>query len=146
MGNSVSHQKLFDQLKSIGAVHKLYLNNYNDEDDESDIFELTLNSFNYCMEQHFDTKYTVRVRFCFNQLYRLIVDIMNDNDLKSLLDTNSNSLDISQQTALFKQVDGFLSSLADCLSDEYGSLYFKKYLEEHFCVENFLFYKAVQKI
>merc|ERR1712228_286084 len=121
MGNSVSHQKLFDQLKSIGAVHKLYLNNYNDEDDESDIFELTLNSFNYCMEQQFDTIYTVRIRFCFNQLYRLIVDIMNDNDLISLLDTSAS--DVSQQTALFKQVDGFLTSLVDCLSDEYGALY-----------------------
>merc|ERR1712154_701442 len=51
----------------------------------------------------------------------------------------------SPKTKLFDKIDAFLGSLEECLSDEIGSLYFKKYLEEQFCVENFLFHEAVLK-
>jgi len=46
---------------------------------------------------------------------------------------------------LYDQVDGFLGSLEECLSDEMGALYFKKFCEEQFSVENFLFHEAVMR-
>eukprot|EP01084_Bolivina_argentea_P260140 439197_1 len=126
--NTDAHNKLFKQLQAIGELHKNYLKS---DDIDCDMYPLIINAFNHAMEHKFSKIFTVETKLCFNQFFRLIIDIMYGNDVY-----------VSQH---FKQIDIFLQSLQHCLCNEYGSLYFKKYLEQQFCVENYLFYKEVQK-
>eukprot|EP01083_Nonionella_stella_P108293 314811_1 len=121
-----SHDKLVQQLKSIGDQHKPHLD-VNCID--CNIYELILNAFNSCFEQRFNKTFQMETRFCFTQFYRLIVDLMNDNVYLS---------------HHLSQVDAFVGSLSDCLGSDRGSRYFHLFLQEQLQDENYLFYKAVQ--
>eukprot|EP01084_Bolivina_argentea_P048454 89282_1 len=191
-----NHIKLFRQLQMLGNMHSSYSL-------QNETYELFLDAFNFAMEEKFKKDYKIRTRFCFGQLYRVIVDIMTGDDFYSVttrliqnnaenkalspilrlkrfssahkdkkelqsiqpihgVDTSSSSninddeFDDDELNRLqsprkkkksfnYTQIDSFLGSLEECLSDEKGSLYFKKYLEEQFCVENFLFHEFVLK-
>ncbi len=70
----------------------------------------------------------------------LLEDVLNDDELLQLQRDKKKEL---RKHSFLQQIDGFLGSLDDCLSHKMGALYFKKYLQEQFCVENFLFHEAV---
>merc|ERR1712003_581291 len=64
------------------------------------------------------------------------IHIFDDEELSQLQSINNNESNVffrkrspTQRQALFNQIDRFLGGLEECLSDEIGSLYFKKYLE-----------------
>eukprot|EP01083_Nonionella_stella_P314592 1134053_1 len=120
-----SHNKLLRQLKSLGDLHSSFLNLT-----ECNVYELILDAFNACLEQRFNKIFSMEIRFCFNQFYRLIVDIMNDN------------VYLAQHLTV---IDGYLGSLADCLGHKHGCVYFKMFLQEQLQDENYFFYKAVQE-
>eukprot|EP01083_Nonionella_stella_P082163 226771_1 len=120
-----SHNKLLRQLKSLGDLHSSFLNLT-----ECNVYELILDAFNACLEQRFNKIFSMEIRFCFNQFYRLIVDIMHEN------------VYLAQHLTV---IDGYLGSLADCLGNKHGCIYFKMFLQEQLQDENYLFYKAVQE-
>eukprot|EP01084_Bolivina_argentea_P194689 334082_1 len=126
--NTDIHNKLLQKLHGFGEIHKTYLN-----DMDCDIYQLLINAFNDAFEQQFNKLFTSKIKFCFNQFIRLIIDIMNGNYSTGYVSKH------------LKQIDIFLQSLEDCLCDEYGSMYFRKHLEQQFCAENYLFWKQVQK-
>merc|ERR1719162_2750335 len=49
----------------------------------------------------------------------------------------------TQKSSIFNQIDGFLGSMEECLGHKTGAMYFKKFMQEQFCVENFLFHESV---
>eukprot|EP01084_Bolivina_argentea_P099633 179082_1 len=71
-----NHLKLFKQLQTLGTAHRsLALS--------SELYDAMLDSFNFAMEEKFSYEYRVRTRFCFSQLYQVIVDIMIGEDFYS---------------------------------------------------------------
>ena len=120
----------------------------------ADIYMELLTAWHYAMEEKFQHNYKNNIRFCFNQLYRLIVDTLMGRDISSIHTVSSP--EIPRESSLYhnhnalnghprlnvsinhkediNQIYTFLGSLEECLCDETGKICFKKFLEEQFCV------------
>ena len=110
---------------------------------DPEIYEVMLCSLNHTMEEKFDVDYDLRARCCLSHLHRVIVDTMTRQDL---LSTAQRALETDQQPpsplnescsrrySFLQQFDGILGSMEECLSHKIGAQYFKKFLQEQFCV------------
>eukprot|EP01084_Bolivina_argentea_P310553 537414_1 len=113
--------RLIKRIKILGNMHKKM--------DVSDKwYELFLQAFHNTMVDATHDRYTPRVRFCMEQLYTVVTNIMQGKDFDSL-----SSHKISH---LLKSLD----KLEDCLDDKEGRLYLQMYMKQQFCVELMLFY------
>ena len=88
-----AHVKLFSQLRSIGKMNK-------EQGVDRNVYSILLNAYHHSLEEYFNKgdssndmydfngygddsqkmKYSWRVRFCFERLYHIIVDIMTCDD------------------------------------------------------------------
>jgi hemoglobin-like flavoprotein len=98
-------------------------------------FQPMMLSLHSALSDHFQHTYTVRVKFCMEQLFSSAANVMTGQDLNSIFSTryaNIRSL-------------AFLTSLEDCLSDEIGLEYLERFLTQSFCGELIEFHHMYKK-
>jgi len=113
-------QRLVSKIKILGSLHqKMNI--------QPEWYTLFLHAFHETMHETVMEKYTSRVRFCMEQLYTMVMNIMLNRDFEALAH--------SKMGAIIKCVD----KLEDCLFDQEANIYLELYMREQFCVELFLF-------
>eukprot|EP00484_Ammonia_sp_Unknown_P027508 CAMPEP_0197032240 /NCGR_PEP_ID=MMETSP1384-20130603/10964_1 /TAXON_ID=29189 /ORGANISM="Ammonia sp." /LENGTH=473 /DNA_ID=CAMNT_0042461871 /DNA_START=36 /DNA_END=1457 /DNA_ORIENTATION=- len=78
-------------------------------------------------------KYTSRIRFCWEQLYTVVVNIMMGKDFDAL------------SSAKIAKLVQSLNRLQDCLQDDEAMVYLELYMKQQFCVELLMFYKDFRR-
>ena len=102
---------------------------------QTEYFEPMLNSLHASLSDHFKHTYTVRVKFCMEQLFTCAANVMTGKDLYSIF---------SQRYSNIKKLN-FLQSLEECLSDETGLEYLERFLIQSFCAELVYFHRTYKK-
>merc|ERR1712130_356083 len=109
---------LIKTLESLGKRHKDWGVRY-------EYFEPMLNSLHSALSDHFKHTYTVRVKFCMEQIFTSAANLMTGHDLNQIF---------------MKRYAGmghlaFLQSLEQCLADPTGKEYLDRFLVQSFCAE-----------
>eukprot|EP01084_Bolivina_argentea_P220198 373224_1 len=84
------------------------------------------------MHDKFDKRYRLRVRFCFNTLYEIVVYIMLGMDFRSQCTQQKDKI------AVFME---HINDLHKCLDDADTLEYLTLFMKQHFCDELALYYK-----
>eukprot|EP01084_Bolivina_argentea_P310554 537421_1 len=108
--------RLIKRIKTLGNIHKQM-------NVKNKWYGLLLQAFHDTMTEATKGNYTPRIRFCMEQLYTVVANIMLGNDFDSL---NSNKISYLLQS---------LNNVEDCLNDKEGRLYLQMYMKKQFCVE-----------
>lgn len=116
-------QRLIKRIKILGKMHKKM-------NIKLEWYRLLLQAFHETISEITDDKYTPRTRFCMEQLYTVVMNIMTDNDFESL---SSEKISVIVKS---------LGKLEDCLDAVETRNYLEMYAKQQFCVELMLFYKV----
>mmetsp|Transcript_66048 Transcript_66048/g.105109 ORF Transcript_66048/g.105109 Transcript_66048/m.105109 type:complete len:424 (-) Transcript_66048:201-1472(-) len=119
-------KRLMKSIKKLGKYHRGI--GIKDE-----WYPVPLQALHQTLYDAVQDRYTSRIRFCFEQLYTVVANIMTDQDFESLSS---------------EKISNFLHSLGkleDCLNDEEGIQYLELYMAQQFCVELILFYKDYRR-
>eukprot|EP01083_Nonionella_stella_P231496 817422_1 len=84
------------------------------------------------MQNKFDQRYTLRVRFCFNTLYEIVVYIMLGLDFRSKC---------TQQQGKIASFMKHINDLQSCLDDDDTLEYLTLFMKQRLCDELALYYK-----
>mmetsp|Transcript_22051 Transcript_22051/g.35386 ORF Transcript_22051/g.35386 Transcript_22051/m.35386 type:complete len:391 (-) Transcript_22051:185-1357(-) len=119
-------QRLVGRIRMLGAVHAKYAI-------KPEWYGVFLEALHETMDETVKEKYTSRTRFCMEQLYTVVANIMLNRDFESL------------SSAKIAKLLKSLNSLEKCLQDRQAKVYLELYMKEHFCLELMLFYQDCQR-
>jgi hypothetical protein len=109
---------LIESLVSLGARHSSW-------GVKIEYFQPMLEALHAALSDHFKHTYTIRVKFCMEQIFAVSTNVMTGHDVGVVFRTryvSSNHL-------------RFLNSLEECLADPVGQEYLTRFLIQSFCGE-----------
>eukprot|EP01083_Nonionella_stella_P089681 250301_1 len=109
---------LIKTLQSLGKRHK-------DWGVRFEYFEPMMSSLHAALSDHFKHTYTVRVKFCMEQIFTSAANIMTGQNVGAMF--GNRYAGMGQLT--------FLQSLEACLADPTGKEYLERFLIQSFCAE-----------
>lgn len=113
-----SANSLIKTLQSLGGKHKAW-------GVRPEYFEPMLSSLHAALSDHFKHTYTVRVKFCMEQIFTSAANVMTGQDLNQIFTKRYAGMGHLQ----------FLTSLEQCMADPTGKEYLERFLIQSFCAE-----------
>eukprot|EP01083_Nonionella_stella_P262891 893504_1 len=117
--------EVWQKVKSLGGKHKKWGINY-------EHYLPMLQAFHVTFQEQFPKQYTLRIKFCIENLFMNAAKIMTEKDFVTLFADRVQDLETLE----------FLDSLDACLAHKTGREYFERYLEQTFCAEYVSFLRA----
>eukprot|EP01083_Nonionella_stella_P164945 547553_1 len=120
-----SNNEVWAKAKVLGKAHKKWGISY-------EHYLPMLQAFHVTFQEQFPKLYTLRVKFCIENLFMNCAKIMTGKDFVTLFAERVQDLESLE----------FLDSLDACLAHKTGREYFERYLEQTFCAEYVSFLRA----
>eukprot|EP01084_Bolivina_argentea_P282365 483307_1 len=90
--------------------------------------------FHQTMTQSFTDTYNLRVKWCFNVLYEIMVGVMLGNDFNQVCEKETDKI-----MSLWKHISDEENSFIDHLNNYQIEIYLPLFMKEQFCIELWLF-------
>jgi len=116
---------VWTKVKKLGKLHRSWGISY-------EHYLPMLEAFHLTFQEQFPKVYTLRIKFCIENLFMNAAKIMTEKDFVTLFAERVQDLETLE----------FLDSLDACLAHSTGREYFERYLEQTFCAEYVLFLRA----
>jgi len=117
--------EVWAKVKKIGRLHAKWGINY-------EHYLPMLQAFHITFQEQFPKSYTLRIKFCIENLFMNAARIMTEKDFITLFAERVQDLETLE----------FLDSLDACLAHQTGREYFERYLEQTFCAEYVSFLRS----
>eukprot|EP01084_Bolivina_argentea_P169505 293825_1 len=102
-------------------------------------FDPMLQSMHETFSYYFQSKYSIEIKYAFDEIFTLAAQIMTGQDLKTSYHLN----DIAQ--SFENENITFLQSVDICLKSPIGTEYLSRYLQQTWCDEIALFLQSISK-
>jgi len=119
------NSNVWAKVKRLGKVHRSWGISY-------EHYLPMLEAFHLTFQEQFPKLYTLRVKFCIENLFMNAAKIMTEKDFITLFAERVQDLETLE----------FLDSLDACLAHSTGREYFERYLEQTFCAEYVSFLRS----
>lgn len=111
---------------------------------DMDYFAAMLQAIHEAFSYYFDTKYTIEVKYAFDEIFALASKLMTGQPLNGNLMNIADELKFLQSNLDAKSIP-FLQSLDLCLQSNVGQQYLYRYLRQTWCDEMVIFLQTLSR-